>query len=73
MGSGGQETGHGFGKNLQFQPLPQSAATPRDARRELKKLLGLQSLSGNVYSITELSERRGGHRRHAAENSQPKG
>ena len=28
--------------------------TPRDARRELKKLLGLQSLSGIVYSITEI-------------------
>ena len=30
------------------------ADTPRDARRELKKLLGLQSLSGIVYSITEI-------------------
>ena len=29
-------------------------ATPRDARRELKKLLGLASLSGIVYSITEI-------------------
>ena len=28
--------------------------TPRDARRELKKLLGLKSLSGIVYSITEI-------------------
>ena len=30
------------------------ADSPRDARRELKKLLGLQSLSGVVYSITEI-------------------
>ena len=30
------------------------ADTPRNARRELKKLLGLQSLSGIVYSITEI-------------------
>ena len=30
------------------------ADSPRDARRELKKLLGLQSLSGIVYSITEI-------------------
>ena len=28
--------------------------TPRDARKELKRLLGLQSLSGIVYSITEI-------------------
>jgi len=28
------------------------ADSPRDARRTLKKLLGLQSLSGIVYSIT---------------------
>jgi len=28
--------------------------TPRNARRELKKLLGLKSLSGIVYSITEI-------------------
>ena len=30
------------------------ADTPRNARRELKKLLGLKSLSGIVYSITEI-------------------
>jgi len=30
------------------------ADTPRNARSELKKLLGLQSLSGIVYSITEI-------------------
>jgi len=30
------------------------ADTPRNARNELKKLLGLQSLSGIVYSITEI-------------------
>jgi hypothetical protein len=30
------------------------ADSPRDARREMKKLLGLQSLSGTVYSITEI-------------------
>ena len=30
------------------------ATTPRNARRELKKHLGLQSLSGIVYSITEI-------------------
>lgn len=30
------------------------ADTPRNARHELKKLLGLQSLSGIVYSITEI-------------------
>ena len=30
------------------------ADSPRDARREMKKLLGLQSLSGIVYSITEI-------------------
>jgi hypothetical protein len=30
------------------------ADTPRDARKELKRLLGLQSLSGIVYSITEI-------------------
>jgi hypothetical protein len=30
------------------------ADTPRDARREMKKLLGLESLSGIVYSITEI-------------------
>jgi len=30
------------------------ADTPRNARRELKKLLGLTSLSGIVYSITEI-------------------
>ncbi|RYD61714.1 MAG: hypothetical protein EOP83_16365 [Verrucomicrobiaceae bacterium] len=30
------------------------ADSPRDARRELKKLLGLESLSGIVYSITEI-------------------
>jgi hypothetical protein len=30
------------------------ADSPRDARKELKKLLGLQSLSGIVYSITEV-------------------
>ena len=29
-------------------------ATPCSARRELKKLLGLQSLSGIIYSITEI-------------------
>ena len=29
------------------------ADSPRDARREMKKLLGLESLSGIVYSITE--------------------
>jgi hypothetical protein len=28
--------------------------TPRNARREMKNLLGLQSLSGIVYSITEI-------------------
>ena len=30
------------------------ADSPRDARREMKKLLGLGSLSGIVYSITEI-------------------
>jgi hypothetical protein len=30
------------------------AYTPRHARREMKKLLGLESLSGIVYSITEI-------------------
>ena len=30
------------------------ADSPRDARREMKNLLGLQSLSGIVYSITEI-------------------
>jgi hypothetical protein len=30
------------------------ADSPRDARKELKKLLGLKSLSGIVYSITEV-------------------
>ena len=30
------------------------ADSPRDARKELKELLGLQSLSGVVYSITEI-------------------
>jgi hypothetical protein len=30
------------------------ADSPRDARKELKKILGLQSLSGVVYSITEI-------------------
>ena len=30
------------------------ADSPRDARREMKKLLGLASLSGIVYSITEI-------------------
>jgi hypothetical protein len=30
------------------------ADSPRDARREMKKLLGLQSLSGIVYSISEI-------------------
>ena len=30
------------------------ADTPRNARNELKNLLGLQSLSGIVYSITEI-------------------
>ena len=30
------------------------AAGPRDARRRMKELLGLQSLSGIVYSITEV-------------------
>jgi hypothetical protein len=30
------------------------ADTPRNARNELKKRLGLQSLSGIVYSITEI-------------------
>ncbi|MCF7733181.1 MAG: hypothetical protein K9N23_15935 [Akkermansiaceae bacterium] len=30
------------------------ADTPRDARKELKKLLGLQSLSGIVFAITEI-------------------
>lgn len=30
------------------------ADSPRDARREMKKLLGLDSLSGIVYSITEI-------------------
>ncbi len=30
------------------------ADSPRDARREMKKLLWLQSLSGIVYSITEI-------------------
>jgi hypothetical protein len=28
--------------------------TPRNARRELKKMMGLKSLSGIVYSITEI-------------------
>ena len=30
------------------------ADSPRDARKEMKKLLGLDSLSGIVYSITEI-------------------
>ena len=30
------------------------ADSPRDARKEMKKLLGLESLSGIVYSITEI-------------------
>jgi hypothetical protein len=30
------------------------ATTPRNARRELKKKLGVESLSGIVYSITEI-------------------
>jgi hypothetical protein len=30
------------------------ADSPRDARREMKKLLGVTSLSGIVYSITEI-------------------
>lgn len=30
------------------------ADTPRHARQEMKKLLGLDSLSGIVYSITEI-------------------
>ena len=30
------------------------ADSPRDARREMKKLLGIESLSGIVYSITEI-------------------
>ena len=30
------------------------ADTPRNARKELKRLLGLQSLSGIVYAITEI-------------------
>lgn len=30
------------------------ADSPRDARREMKRLLGLNSLSGIVYSITEV-------------------
>ena len=30
------------------------ATTPRNARRELKKMLGVESLSGIVYSITEI-------------------
>jgi hypothetical protein len=30
------------------------ADSPRDARREMKRLLGLESLSGIVYSITEI-------------------
>ena len=30
------------------------ADSPRDARREMKKLLGLTSLSGIVYAITEI-------------------
>lgn len=30
------------------------ADSPREARREMKKLLGLESLSGIVYSITEI-------------------
>jgi len=41
------------GNDIVFDDRIQSA-TPRDARRELKKLLGLQSLSGIVYSITEV-------------------
>ncbi len=41
------------GNEIVFDDRIQSA-TPRDARRELKKLLGLTSLSGIVYSITEI-------------------
>ncbi len=41
------------GNEIVFDGRIQSA-TPRDARRELKKMLGLQSLSGIVYSITEI-------------------
>ena len=41
------------GNEIVFDACIQSA-TPRDARRELKKLLGLTCLSGIVYSITEI-------------------
>jgi hypothetical protein len=32
------------------------ADNPRHARREMKRLLGLESLSGIVYSLTEIPE-----------------
>ncbi len=41
------------GNEIVFDDRIQSD-TPRNARNELKKLLGLQSLSGIVYSITEI-------------------
>ena len=41
------------GNEIVFDDRIQSD-TPRNARRELKNLLGLQSLSGIVYSITEI-------------------
>ena len=41
------------GKEIVFDDRLQ-AASPRDARREMKSLLGLTSLSGIVYSITEI-------------------
>ena len=41
------------GNEIVFDDRIQSD-TPRNARRELKKLLGLKSLSGIVYSITEI-------------------
>lgn len=41
------------GKEIVFDDRLQ-ADSPRDARREMKKLLGLESLSGLVYSITEI-------------------
>jgi hypothetical protein len=41
------------GNEIVFDDRIQSD-TPRNARNELKKLLGLKSLSGIVYSITEI-------------------
>ena len=41
------------GKEIVFDDRLQ-ADSPRDARREMKNLLGITSLSGIVYSITEI-------------------